>query len=710
MVISKDDTGVRRLSNEYLQKATKYYDLLVKNILFKDDPHISDVMPKIIEPINMNNLSPVSVHKPAPYTDYQRMKENIYPNKTPIMPIELITKKEKPKSAINSNPNQEIYDSVLNNPIPQPILPKPDEQPKQLDVTLIQQVIEEAQELLDIGKEQLNKATEIISDPSTTQELKNKAIELKEEGQDKINKAIDLIEKSGIKQTVTENTEKTYEYGKEKIQQLIDFVNKPEVYNEYIQSKNTDNLQIPLSDKGTEIYEITDENYFNKKPEQMQEPLPEPIQQIGFKSLIDKKGDWIRDDNPLSPTGPGAISEKKNINQKAEYFKSELSNRFKSMDSSALNFETKDGKLDYNKLQAYVKQNEGFVPAIYGDSKNINTIGYGHQIVEGDPFVPGVNYSKAELEEYFQKDFSNAIQSAKKIIPNFDKLNPNQQAALIDMSFNMGSVTKFKKMIDAISVGDYESASVEVLDSGYRTDVKEKRAYRNAALISMNRLKDGTFNTNYENDLNIHYKDDLTKDNQYVSLETPKTTIPNNNFIEELNDTYDLSQPNKNYSEQLPPKSTLKTVLPEEKKEIYNYFELYELNQPDFNPTEEGINFVKKYIEKRRLEMNEPSINKNILDVNEYNTSELETIKNDLLASTIQNSLADTINNQTKSLSNIMSSNNAMNAVSLTTNNTPVIPINNNISNNSTNNSGGTQSPNYQTLMPLFTGDIDTMF
>jgi hypothetical protein len=108
--------------------------------------------------------------------------------------------------------------------------------------------------------------------------------------------------------------------------------------------------------------------------------------------------------------------------------------------------------------------------------------------------------------------------------------------------------------------------------------------------------------------------------------------------------------------------------------------------------------------------MNEPSINKNILDVNEYNTSELETIKNDLLASTIQNSLADTINNQTKSLSNIMSSNNAMNAVSLTTNNTPVIPINNNITNNSTNNSGGTQSPNYQTLMPLFTGDIDMMF
>ena len=49
-----------------------------------------------------------------------------------------------------------------------------------------------------------------------------------------------------------------------------------------------------------------------------------------------------------------------------------------------------------------VKQNEGFRNKIYKDTLGFATIGYGHKVVEGDPFEEGVEYPKEQLEEVFK--------------------------------------------------------------------------------------------------------------------------------------------------------------------------------------------------------------------------------------------------------------------------------------------------------------------
>ena len=55
-----------------------------------------------------------------------------------------------------------------------------------------------------------------------------------------------------------------------------------------------------------------------------------------------------------------------------------------------------------------VKQNEGFRNKIYKDTLGFATIGYGHKVIEGDPFKEGVEYSKEQLEEVFKTDLEHA--------------------------------------------------------------------------------------------------------------------------------------------------------------------------------------------------------------------------------------------------------------------------------------------------------------
>lgn len=76
-----------------------------------------------------------------------------------------------------------------------------------------------------------------------------------------------------------------------------------------------------------------------------------------------------------------------------------------------------------------------------------------------------------------------AIKDARNYIGEheFSKLSPERQAVLIDMSFNLGGpkIQKFVGVKKAIIAGDFKTAAKQILDSGYRNDVKI-RAYRNA--------------------------------------------------------------------------------------------------------------------------------------------------------------------------------------------------------------------------------------
>jgi len=110
-----------------------------------------------------------------------------------------------------------------------------------------------------------------------------------------------------------------------------------------------------------------------------------------------------------------------------------------------------------------IKKHEGYRDTIYADSLGYNTIGYGHLVIE-DGFIPGVQYSKKELEQVFEKDFETAVQSAKKLVGDYD-LNDDAFGVVIEMCFQLGlpRVLKFKFFLAALKMQDYQKAAEEML-------------------------------------------------------------------------------------------------------------------------------------------------------------------------------------------------------------------------------------------------------
>ena len=121
--------------------------------------------------------------------------------------------------------------------------------------------------------------------------------------------------------------------------------------------------------------------------------------------------------------------------------------------------------MDLTEVKERIKKNEGYRDMVYTDSLGFNTIGYGHLIVE-DGFIPGVQYSKKELEFVFEKDFASAVYSANKLVGDYD-LSDDAFGVVIEMCFQLGfsRVSKFIKFLDALKKHDYKRAANEMLAS-----------------------------------------------------------------------------------------------------------------------------------------------------------------------------------------------------------------------------------------------------
>ena len=118
-------------------------------------------------------------------------------------------------------------------------------------------------------------------------------------------------------------------------------------------------------------------------------------------------------------------------------------------------------------LEERVKLHEGFVSKIYLDSLSKKTIGWGHLITPDDHFKEGVEYSKEELEDVFQKDLKRAINEADDLIKT--KIADKAREVIIEMVYQLGKtgVSKFKNMWSALqeSPPNYFEAHVQMLDS-----------------------------------------------------------------------------------------------------------------------------------------------------------------------------------------------------------------------------------------------------
>jgi GH24 family phage-related lysozyme (muramidase) len=124
-------------------------------------------------------------------------------------------------------------------------------------------------------------------------------------------------------------------------------------------------------------------------------------------------------------------------------------------------------------VQAMIMEHEGKVNYPYKDSKGLWTIGVGHLIGNGKTLPPeydawknnGGPYDKKnnktpaltdkQVQELFDKDFEEHKKKASKS-PGWDLANETGQAAMIDLTYNMGAWwTIFKQAAKAAAAGDF---------------------------------------------------------------------------------------------------------------------------------------------------------------------------------------------------------------------------------------------------------------
>jgi len=114
-----------------------------------------------------------------------------------------------------------------------------------------------------------------------------------------------------------------------------------------------------------------------------------------------------------------------------------------------------------------IKKHEGFRNKVYKDTLGKRTIGYGHLCVE-DWWEDDKEYTQAELERIFDKDFDKAKEGASKLYEGCE-ISDTAKGIIIEMVFQLGTtgVSKFKNMWKALkeTPPNYSVAKIEMLDS-----------------------------------------------------------------------------------------------------------------------------------------------------------------------------------------------------------------------------------------------------
>ncbi|MAH80903.1 MAG: hypothetical protein CMP39_04410 [Rickettsiales bacterium] len=126
--------------------------------------------------------------------------------------------------------------------------------------------------------------------------------------------------------------------------------------------------------------------------------------------------------------------------------------------------ETKRGKMIgevYSVLLDHLKRHEGYSSKAYQDHLGHWTIGYGRRI-DGDKGLT-VDESTVLLKNDVA-DAKTQLEAHVNLPANIDEV---RHAILVAMVFQLGIGTflKFKKMVSAIEISDWEKAGTEALDS-----------------------------------------------------------------------------------------------------------------------------------------------------------------------------------------------------------------------------------------------------
>ena len=129
-------------------------------------------------------------------------------------------------------------------------------------------------------------------------------------------------------------------------------------------------------------------------------------------------------------------------------------------------------------LVAEVKLAEGFRANAYQDTAGVWTVGYGTNL-------QALVISESQAETWCIQKLDESTSEAGMAFAWFAGLSDGRQRAVVEMIYNLGlpRFQGFRKLISAMSRGDYAQAAVEALDSDWASQVGLVRATRIADLL-----------------------------------------------------------------------------------------------------------------------------------------------------------------------------------------------------------------------------------
>ncbi len=150
-----------------------------------------------------------------------------------------------------------------------------------------------------------------------------------------------------------------------------------------------------------------------------------------------------------------------------------------------------------DKLTDQLKRHESYRKRMYLCTAGKETIGFGYNLKANPLHLSSLEISnfykngmnEVEAERILKLMISKCVDQLEEAIPFINKLDTVRQDCLINMCFNMGLVglLKFKKALLLVKAGDYQKASIEMLDSKWAKDVG------NRALELSTQMKSGVY-------------------------------------------------------------------------------------------------------------------------------------------------------------------------------------------------------------------------
>lgn len=123
-------------------------------------------------------------------------------------------------------------------------------------------------------------------------------------------------------------------------------------------------------------------------------------------------------------------------------------------------------------LTRQLRRDEGVRAHMYFDSEGYATIGVGRLI----DARRGGGLRESEIDYLLANDIEEALAALRDRLPWFDSLNEARQGVLANMAFNLGvdGLLGFRKTLALVEQGEYDAASVEMLDSKWARQVGQR--------------------------------------------------------------------------------------------------------------------------------------------------------------------------------------------------------------------------------------------